>query len=60
MRMPSAIEKLARETSSPCDKCPYKLGLVKMVKNPCPECRIDGYRTYEWLQKRGKDGEKEH
>lgn len=22
-----------------CLKCPYKLGLVKCIKSPCPECK---------------------
>ena len=22
-----------------CLKCPYKLGLIKCVQNPCPECK---------------------
>lgn len=35
----------------PCPKCPYTLGLVKTPKNPCPECKLKHYGTYEWLQK---------
>ncbi len=35
----------------PCPKCPYKLGLIQTVKNPCPECKLNGYQSYEWFQK---------
>jgi hypothetical protein len=35
----------------PCPKCPYKLGLVETVANPCPQCELDGYSSYEWFQK---------
>ena len=32
---------------APCGKCPYKLGLVRTIVNPCPQCKADHYRTYE-------------
>ena len=35
----------------PCSRCPYTLGLVNTLTNPCPECRMNGYRSYEWFQK---------
>lgn len=28
---------------APCAVCPYKLGIIKTVVNPCPQCRIKGY-----------------
>ena len=31
----------------PCPKCPYKLGQVETLKNPCPECKLNDYMTYE-------------
>lgn len=31
----------------PCSRCPYKLGLVHTVVNPCPQCKENGYKTYE-------------
>lgn len=31
----------------PCGKCPYKLGFVKTLINPCPQCKPDGYSAYE-------------
>lgn len=35
----------------PCPKCPYKLGLIQTVQNPCPECKLNSYQSYEWFQK---------
>lgn len=35
----------------PCAKCPYTLGLIQILTNPCPECRMNGYRSYERFQK---------
>ena len=31
----------------PCSECPYKLGLIQTVKNPCPQCELEGYKTFE-------------
>ncbi len=36
----------------PCGTCPYKLGLVHTLRNPCPECRMNNYQAYEWFKKR--------
>lgn len=35
----------------PCPQCPYKLGMVETVANPCPKCMLDGYQAYEWFMK---------
>lgn len=35
----------------PCAECPYKLGQVHTVANPCPECELNGYQSYEWFRK---------
>jgi len=43
------IEKLKRSVFPPCPKCPYTLGYVKFVKNPCPMCKLDNYSTYDSL-----------
>ncbi len=40
----------------PCAQCPYTLGLVKTLRNPCPECRLSDYQMYEIFQKRGYMG----
>ena len=33
--------------SPPCPECPYKLGLVETFANPCPQCRLNNYKTFE-------------
>ena len=35
----------------PCAKCPYKLGLVQTLVNPCPQCRLNGYNMAEVFKK---------
>lgn len=35
----------------PCGKCPYKLGLVKTLIDPCPQCKLDGYSACEHFLK---------
>lgn len=30
-----------------CGKCPYKLGFVKTLINPCPQCKLNGYSAYK-------------
>ena len=42
--------KAVRQPNSPCAKCPYKLGLVHTVVNPCPQCEDNGYQTFERFQ----------
>jgi hypothetical protein len=32
---------------TPCSKCPYKLGIINTLRNPCPECKASGYKAYE-------------
>jgi cytochrome c1 len=43
------MKKLLYKINSPCKKCPYKLGLVQFVQNPCPQCKLNKYDTYERL-----------
>jgi hypothetical protein len=42
--MMSQKEKLIEK---PCNKCPYKLGLIHTLTNPCPKCEMNNYKTYE-------------
>ena len=35
----------------PCPKCPYTLGQVKTLTNPCPQCKLNGYSMYEQFMK---------
>lgn len=37
----------------PCTKCPYTLGLVHTVTNPCPRCKANGYKTFERFKREG-------
>lgn len=34
-----------------CAKCPYKLGIVETLINPCPECKQNGHDLYERFRK---------
>lgn len=36
-----------KKLKAPCSKCPYKLGQVKTVVNPCPSCKMNGYIMYK-------------
>lgn len=38
---------LLNKLKPPCAACPYKLGLVKTFVNPCPQCKLSGYRMFE-------------
>jgi hypothetical protein len=29
-----------------CKKCPYKLGIIKAIENPCIACRSSGRKTH--------------
>ena len=44
------LNDLFHQIKPPCDKCPYKLGLVQTLTNPCPQCKENGYQTFERLQ----------
>ena len=52
--------KPKEQSSIPCVKCPYKLGLVHTVVNPCPQCRENSYQMFERFQKELLSGEQEH
>ena len=45
------LNNLLHQIKPPCNKCPYKLGLVHTVVNPCPQCKENGYQTFERFQK---------
>lgn len=34
------------EKKAPCPVCPYKLGMIKTLISPCPQCRLTGYSFY--------------
>lgn len=39
-----------------CGKCPYKLGTIETLVNPCPHCKLNGYSSYEWFRKVQRQG----
>ena len=45
------VKDLIHHMNPPCAKCPYKLGLVQTLINPCPQCKENGYQTFERFQK---------
>ena len=56
------LKEITSHKKAPCRKCPYKLGLVETLTNPCPQCKQDGYSSYDWflkMQYQGKESENE-
>ena len=45
------VKQLIHQIKPPCDKCPYKLGLVQTLINPCPQCKESGYQMFEQFTK---------
>lgn len=43
-----------------CRQCPYTIGLIHTVVNPCPQCMLNGYKFYEWFQKQLLGVERRH
>lgn len=39
----------------PCPECPYALGLIHTVTNPCPQCKLNDYQSYEWFRKQWQE-----
>lgn len=46
------LNDLLHQIKPPCAKCPYKLGLMQTLTNPCPQCKKNGYQMFERFQKR--------
>lgn len=45
----------------PCTKCPYKLGIVKMLVNPCQQCKLNNYSSYkQFIEQMKRGAEYEH
>ena len=40
-----------RRVITPCNKCPYKIGIIKTVTNPCPQCKLNKYKRFKVLKK---------
>ena len=49
----SMVKRMSKFTLKkvPCEKCPYKLGVIKTLVNPCPQCQLNNYRVYEEFKK---------
>ncbi len=45
------IKKLIRRITTPCRKCPYKLGLIHTLISPCPQCEKNGYPPFRWTRR---------
>ena len=45
------LNDLLPQIKPPCNTCPYKLGLIQAVINPCPQCKENGYQTFERFYK---------
>lgn len=46
------MEQLLHQIKPPCAKCPYTLGLIHAVVNPCPQCKENSYQMYKRFRKR--------
>ena len=46
MKMTGRIQPMNQS----CAKCPYKLGLVQALINPCPQCKENGYQMFDYFQ----------
>ena len=45
------LRELIHWDKPPCPQCPYTLGLIQTLVNPCPQCKENRYKTYEWFKK---------
>jgi len=45
------IGKWLDQINPPCKKCPYKLGMIQTPVNPCPQCKVNDYKSYELFKK---------
>ena len=45
------MKRLIYKWKAPCNKCPYKLGQIQTVVNPCPQCKLNGYQGYKQFKK---------
>ncbi len=48
------INKIISKIKPPCSKCPYKLGLVHTLVNPCPQCKENNYALFKQFQKNNR------
>lgn len=48
------VKHLIYKLTPPCKKCPYKLGQVHTLTNPCPQCKLNGHNMYEQFKEQAK------
>lgn len=41
------LKEFISQKKAPCGKCPYQLGSVETLTNPCPQCKRNNYDSYE-------------
>lgn len=41
------LKEIILQKKAPCGKCPYQLGIVETLTNPCPQCKRNNYDSYE-------------
>ena len=44
------LREMLYKIKPPCGKCPYKMGMIHFLQNPCPACKSNGYQTYERIK----------
>ena len=49
------IKRLIYQIKPPCPKCPYMLRQVHTMKNPCSECKANGYQTFERFKRQASE-----
>ena len=45
------MKNFINKVQAPCNNCPYKLGIIQTVTNPCPQCKLNHYQSYEVFKK---------
>lgn len=40
------MKNMRNKFIAPCPKCPYKQGIVQTVVNPCSQCKLNNYSSY--------------
>ena len=41
------LNEIKKKIFPPCEKCPYKLGLIQTLVDPCPKCKLSNYANYD-------------
>lgn len=45
------LKKIINNIKPPCAKCPYKLGQIHTLINPCVQCKANSYQEYQTFKK---------